>query len=173
MVKEMDAGDVFHQVSIKIDDSWKTNDLMDALGDLAAKEIVPFINSFDNYSPIAQDLSKVSFANKISKETGYLDFSKSAEVIHHQCRAFDEEPGCRIVMNEIEIKVFAGRVGEATQKIPSTVTKIDSTGLYIACNDKEYIIKEIQVPGKKRQTIQEFIQGNRWIQSGDQVRRPK
>jgi methionyl-tRNA formyltransferase len=173
MVKEMDAGDVYHQVSIPINLSWKTNDLMDALGDLAANEIVPFLNQFDSYPPIAQDLSKVTIANKISKETGYLDFTKRAKEIHYQCRAFDEEPGCRIEINDIEIKVFTGRVGEVTSNTSSTVIKIDTTGLYIACSDNEYIIDEIQVPGKKRQTIKEFIQGNRWIQSGDQVRRPK
>ncbi len=173
MVKEMDAGDVYHQVSIPVHPSWKTNDLMDALGDLAAKEIVPFLNQFDSYPPIAQDLTKVSFANKISKETGYLDFTKTAKEIHHQCRAIDEEPGCRIVINDMEMKVFTGRVGEVTSSNQSTVIKIDVTGLYIACSDNEYIINELQVPGKKRQTIKEFIQGNRWIQSGDQVRRPK
>ncbi len=173
MVKEMDAGDVYHQVSIPIDPTWKTVDLMNALGNLAAKEIVSFLNHFDTYSPVTQDLSKVTFANKISKETGYLDFTKTAKEIHDQCRAFDEEPGCRIIINDTEMKVFACRVGQGTSSNPSTVIKIDATGLYIACSDNEYIINEIQVSSKKRQSIKEFIQGNRWIQSGDQVRRPK
>jgi methionyl-tRNA formyltransferase len=170
MVKEMDAGDVYHQVMCPIDPSWKTQDLFDALGNLAAQTIVPFLTSFQSYSPTPQDLNYVTFANKMSKDVGYLDFHHSAMKIHHQLRAFDEEPGCRVQINDTEIKVYTGLIGEPVTTKESIVTKLDESGLYISCCDNEYIIQELQVPGKKRQSIKEFIQGNHWIQPGDVVR---
>ena len=170
MVKEMDAGGVYHQVRCTLQPEWNTADLFAALGDLAATEIVPFLKRFDTYRPQPQDPSKVSVAPKLSKEDGRLNFHQPARVVHNTLRAYDEEPGCRIVLDNKEIKVYAGKVGPPTTTEASTVVKIDKSGLYIACIDNEYIITELQVPGKKKQRIDEFIQGNHWIQSGDQVR---
>jgi Methionyl-tRNA formyltransferase len=93
MVKQMDAGDVYHQVSIPIDPNANTKQVFDALGQLAANQIVPFLQSFDEYPPVAQHLQEVSEANKLDKTVGHLDFHSSSTQIHNQLRAFDEEPG--------------------------------------------------------------------------------
>ena len=170
MVKEMDAGDVYHQVKLSIDPTWKTQDLFAALADLAARSIGPFLSSFATHQPVPQDESRVTVANKLTKEVGYLSFQEQARTIHHLLRAFDEEPGCRILIHDSEVKVFTGLIGNPVTGPASTITKIDQSGLYISCHDNEYIIQELQVPGKKRQTVKEFLQGNRWIKPGDSVR---
>jgi methionyl-tRNA formyltransferase len=169
MVKEMDAGDVYHQVKLPIHQHWKTKDLFDALGHLAATTIVPFLNSFDSYSPVAQDASIATLANKLDRSVGLLDFHQTSNHIHNQLRAFDEEPGCRVIIQGMEVKLFVGTIGTPSTEKPSTIVRIDASGLYISCLDNEYIFHEIQVPGKKRQLVSEFIQGNHWIKSGDKV----
>jgi methionyl-tRNA formyltransferase len=169
MVKEMDAGDVYHQVSIAIDPNANTKQVIDALGQLSAKEIVPFLQSFDQYPPVAQNLQDVSEANKIDKSIGYLDFQSTSNHIHNQLRAFDDEPGCRVLIHNIEVKLFQGLIGDQTRNTPSNIVRLDKSGLYISCLDNEYIIHELQVPGKKRQQVSEFIQGNKWIKVGDKV----
>ena len=171
MVKQMDAGDVYHQVSIPIDPNANTKQVFDALGQLAANQIVPFLKSFDEYPPVAQNLQEVSEANKLDKTVGYLDFNSSSTHIHNQLRAFDEEPGCRVLIHDVEVKLFQGLIGEKTTAASSTIVKLDKSGLYISCLDNEYIIQELQVPGKKHQRVSEFIQGNHWIKVGDKVGR--
>jgi len=169
MVKQMDAGDVYHQVILPIEPNANTKQVFDALGELAAREIVPFLQSFDQYPPVAQALEGVTEANKLDKSVGMLQFQQPARTIHNQLRAFDEEPGCRVMIQSIEVKLFQGLIGPKTSIIPSTIVRIDKTGLYISCLDNEYIFQELQVPGKKRQRVSEFIQGNHWIKSGDKV----
>jgi methionyl-tRNA formyltransferase len=169
MVKQMDAGDVYHQVVLPIEPNANTKQVFDALGDLAAREIVPFLRMFDSYPPVAQNLEAVTEANKLDKSVGMLKFQQPARTIHNQLRAFDDEPGCRVVIQSVEVKLFQGTIGSATSSTPSTITRIDKTGLYISCLDNEYIVQELQVPGKKRQRVSEFIQGNHWIKPGDKV----
>jgi methionyl-tRNA formyltransferase len=143
--------------------------VLDALGQLSAKEIVPFLQSFVQYPPVAQNLQEVTEANKIDKSIGYLDFHATSKYIHNQLRAFDDEPGCRVLIHNIEVKLFQGLIGDQTSKTPSIIVRLDKSGLYISCLDNEYIIRELQVPGKKRQCVSEFIQGNKWIKVGDKV----
>jgi methionyl-tRNA formyltransferase len=165
MVKEMDAGNYYHQESLTIDPSWTTSDVMDQLAQLAARTINPFLDQFESYSPIAQDLSKVSFAPKLTKEDGYVDFDQPASVILNQLRAFSKEPGCRFFIDDQEIKVFTATrcddQGEA-----GTVLSVTDKGIIIACNDASIQIAELQLPGKTRQHVSEFIRGNTWLKAG-------
>ena len=165
MVKEMDAGDYYHQERLSIDPTWTTKELMDHLAVLAAQTINSFLNQFETYPPIQQDISKVSFAPKLSKEDGYIDFSQSASVIVNQVRAFAEEPGCRFMINNQEIKVFevstTNHFGEAGE-----VLSVSEDGIIIACGRDSLRITELQIPGKTRQNISAFIQGNSWLTPG-------
>ena len=165
MVKEMDAGDYYHQERLSIDPTWTTKELMDHLAVLASQTINPFLNQFETYPPIQQDISKVSFAPKLSKEDGYIDFSQSASEIVNQVRAFADEPGCRFMINNQEIKVFevstTNHSGEAGE-----VLSVSEDGIIIACGRDSLQITELQLPGKTRQNISVFIQGNSWLTPG-------
>jgi len=165
MVKEMDAGDTYHQERLVIDPTWTTTDLMDQLAALAARTINPFLDHFETYPPLKQDITKVTFAPKLSKEDGYIDFNQSAVAIVNQVRAFAEEPGCRFMINDQEIKVFAGSTTNHKGQ-PGEIVSISQEGIIIACGQDSLKITELQLPGKTRQKVHAFIQGNSWLTPG-------
>jgi len=165
MVKEMDAGDYYLQERISIDSHWTTSDLMKHLAALAARTISSFLEEFELYPPIQQDTSKVSFAPKLSKEDGYLDFTNPASTIVNQVRAFAEEPGCRFMIHDQEIKVFDVSMTSHTGS-PGEVVLVSHEGIMIACGHNSIRITELQLPGKTRQHVSAFIQGNTWLRPG-------
>jgi methionyl-tRNA formyltransferase len=165
MVKEMDAGDTYHQERLTIDPSWTTTDLMDQLAALAARTINPFLDHFETYQPMKQDITKVTFAPKLSKEDGYIDFNQSAVAVVNQVRAFSEEPGCRFMINDQEIKIFAGSTTNHKGQ-PGEIVAVSQEGIIIACGQDSLKITELQLPGKTRQKVHAFIQGNSWLTPG-------
>ena len=165
MVKEMDAGDYYHQERLSIDPTWTTKELMDHLAVLAAQTINPFLNQFETYPPIQQDISRVTFAPKLSKEDGYIDFNRTASSIVNQVRAFAEEPGCRFMIKDQEIKVFEVSKTSHTGE-PGVVLSVSEDGIIIACGGDSLRITELQLPGKTRQHVRAFIQGNTWLTPG-------
>jgi len=165
MVKEMDVGNYYHQEVLRIDPTWTTSDVMNQLAQLAARTINPFLDQFESYSVMIQDSSKVTFAPKLTKEDGYLDFNQTASALINQLRALSEEPGCRFHIHDQEIKVFTatrcedqGEVGE--------ILSISDDGIVVACKDASIRIMDLQLPGKTRQSVREFIRGNTWLKAG-------
>ena len=165
MVKEMDAGDYYHQERLSIDPTWTTKELMDHLATLASQTINPFLNQFETYPSIQQDISRVTFAPKLSKEDGYIDFNRTASSIVNQVRAFAEEPGCRFMIKDQEIKVFEVSKTSHTGE-PGVVLSVSEDGIIIACGGDSLRITELQLPGKTRQHVRAFIQGNTWLTPG-------
>jgi methionyl-tRNA formyltransferase len=165
MVKKMDAGNTYHQERLTIDPTWTTTDLMDQLAVLAARTINPFLDHFETYQPMKQDTTKVTFAPKLSKEDGYIDFTQPAAAIVNQVRAFAEEPGCRFMINDQEIKVFAGSITKHKGQ-PGEIVSVSQEGIIIACGQDSLKITELQLPGKTRQKVHAFIQGNSWLTPG-------
>ena len=103
----------------------------------------------------------------ISKADGKVDFSRSPEEIERLIRGFDPWPGAFCDCGDVVMKLWkAEPLEEDTQGIqPGTVLSADAEGLKIACGGRALLVTEIQVPGKKRVSVGEYLKGNR-IEAG-------
>ena len=108
-----------------------------------------------------QDDSLSTYAGMISKQDGKIDFSDPALVTDRKIRAFDPWPGAFCDFEGKTMKVWkAEPVDNESPEEPGTVIKVDKEGMLVSCGEGELLITEIQMPGKKRTSVRDFLLGH-------------
>jgi methionyl-tRNA formyltransferase len=111
--------------------------------------------------PVAQDHSKATFAPPLKKEDGHIDWRKEAEEIDRQIRAFNPWPGAFTEWDDQLLKIYRGEIRE---KEPTgkagTVVWVGSDFIEMETGKGSFLIKEIQMEGRRKMTIREFLSGH-------------
>lgn len=162
---QMDHGPLLGQRTIKITANDNFKSLHDKLAKLGADlllEIVPKYYS-EQIKPVTQDEAKATYCQLIKKEDGKIDWSKSAEEIERQVRAFTPWPGAWTIWDKKSLKILKAVVNASTRLSMTTgsigeVFKVNS-GLAIACGQGALEILELQLEGKKPMSAKEFLNG--------------
>jgi methionyl-tRNA formyltransferase len=113
---------------------------------------------------VAQDHTRATWAPKINRETARLDWQRDAATLARTTRAFDPEPGAWARLADVEVKLFGGRVANASGE-PGTVIAAGDT-LVIAANVGALEVTEVQPSGKKRMPVTSWVNG-RGVNVGD------
>ncbi len=168
MDAKLDEGDIILQHEISIDSNCQFNDLYDKIKKSGVYLLKEFFTDVDKYisNMVKQDDSLATYCTKIKKEDGKLDFSKSAYILHNMTRAFVRWPTAYCFYKDMSVRVFKSEYRETSNNCSSDFGKIvdfDNEGIYIQALNGIYIIKELQREGKKRQTVKEFLCGNKLI----------
>ena len=125
--------------------------LVETLPKLEAGEIVPE----------KQDDSLSTYAKMLSKKEGEIDFTKSPEEIERMIRAFDSWPGAYTAYGDRVMKIWKASVKNNNNgAAPGTVTAVSKEGIEIAAGGSTLVAEVIQMPGKKRVAVGEFLKGN-------------
>jgi len=163
LVKKMDAGPIIAQKEIEIKDDMIFTKLKDELCILAKPFLYEVIQKFkkNEIEYKEQDETKVTFAPKINRKLKEIDFNNDAKKIYNQIRAFADEHGafCKISINKIikDLKIFKAKIID--QQMNPKEMKIEKKSLIIGCKNKSLELIEVQLEGKKRMKISEFIKG--------------
>ena len=156
--EKMDHGPILGQIQANIspnDDYLTLSTRLAALGaEILDKKIVDYLE--DKLTPLPQDDSQATFCQLLKKEDGQIDWSKSAEEVNNQIRAFVMWPGSFTKLKDVEVKVTKSKVVE--EKLAPGEILIDGR-LIVGCGGKSLEILEIQPAGKKVMTAEEFIRG--------------
>ena len=162
MGEGLDTGDMLSRIKTPVG-SKNGEQLHDELSVLGAKllaETLPKIEA-GIIQPEKQDDSLSTYAGLITKQDGKVDFTQSPEVIERKIRAFDPWPGAFCTFREDSMKIWKAVVQEmATEKESGTIIAVSDDGLDVACGGGVLRITEIQMPGKKRVSINAFLRGN-------------
>ena len=140
-----------------------TGRLHDRLAALGARMIVRALDDAANAAlvPVAQPEAGVSYAHKIAKTEGAIDWSQPALAIERRVRAFDPFPGATFVAGGEAIKLWRARVDRAdAQAAPGTVIAADAQSLVVACGEGALALVDVQRPGGKRQPVANWLQGH-------------
>lgn len=160
----MDTGDMLKKAVCPITDTDTVGIIHDRLAELGAEHIVSVLDDFigGHITPEAQDNALATYADKIDKTTGRIDWQQPADKIIRLINGTDPYPAATTDIGGKRIKCFKPvRTGVKATKAPGTVMAADSgRGLIIAAGDEDLIIEEIQVPGKKRMASKAFFLGN-------------
>lgn len=162
MDSKMDSGDIIYQSKIEIGDNDNLDKIYKEMSFLGARtllEILPQIFEGTN-SRIKQDETLVSFGLNITKEEEKIDFNQSSLRIHNKIRGLSSIPGAYALINDKRIKIYKSKLTDIPSKnVPGTIVKIDKNGILVSTNDKDIIITDIKLEGKKRCLVKDFING--------------
>lgn len=162
MSEGLDTGDMLAKESIKIG-TMNYSMLHDALAEIGARLMVHTLDLIEEgkISPEPQDDSKSSYAKMVFKQEGKIDFTRQPEAVERLIRGFDPWPGAFCEYEDIVMKLWKAQpLCENTGKEPGTITEVSARGIKIACGDGALLVSEIQVPGKKRVAVSEYLKGN-------------
>ena len=158
--EELDSGPVSRIYKIKLDISLNAMEVSEKLSLLAAEKILENIDDiFDEKAKfVDQDHSKASYAKKINKNEGQIDWNERALKIIGKINGLYPSPGAFFSSSGERYKILKAEIGNGIGKAGEVLTE----KLEIACGDNKSIkILEIQREGKKVQKIGEFMLGSR------------
>lgn len=169
MAKKMDAGNIISQLEVDISDQETTGELYERLSIAGAElliETLPSIIEGSNAS-IEQDERLVTYAPTISHEQEKLDFNKSALQVYNQVRGMNPWPGAYTIYQGKVIKIWAGKIHECenakkhhSHQDNGTIVKIFKEAIGVKTGEGIYLITELQVEGKKRMLVKDYLNGN-------------
>jgi len=163
MDEGMDTGDILLQKETPIGDDETAETLHDRLA-LAGAELLPEVVAKmkrREISPVCQDPSRVTFAPPLRKEDGRIDWGREAKEIHRQVRALYPWPGAYTSLEGQLLKIFEGAVREGRPGGKTgKVSWVGIDSVEVGTGKGSFLIKEVQLEGKKRMSIRDFLAGH-------------
>jgi methionyl-tRNA formyltransferase len=164
LAEKIDTGSIYIQERVQIYPEDNFGSLHDRLSELGTELVIKTIDLIDqgNYSLITQDDSTASLAPKITKEICRIDWNKSALEIHNLVRGLSPFPSAFFIYDDKLIKVYKTEIDYEKKLKPSEILQTKNQ-LFIGCADNAIKILDIQIEGKKKMGIEEFLRGFRFI----------
>ena len=159
IVEELDSGPICNVYKLKIDDNNNAQEISEKLSNLAAEKILDNLDDIlENKAQfIEQDHSKASYAKKINKDEGQIDWNEEAPNLIGKINGLFPVPGAFFNFDGERYKILKAEIGNGIGKVGEVITN----NLEIACSNNQSIkILEIQRQGKKPQKIGEFMLGS-------------
>ena len=160
ITEKLDTGPVCNTYKIDLNKNLNAKDVADKLSLIAAEKILDNIDDILNGTAkfVEQDHSKATYALKINKEEGRINWNDSAKNIIGKINGLYPTPGAFFVFNGQRYKILKAEIGNGVGK----AGEIISEKLEVACkNNHSLKILEIQRQGKNPQKIDEFVLGSR------------
>jgi len=160
IVEELDSGPVSNTYKLKIDNSYNAQEISEKLSILAAEKILDSLDDIleDKAKFIEQDHSKATYAKKIEKKEGQIDWRLEASKIIGKINGLFPFPGAFFSFNGERYKILKAKIGNGIGNAGEVV----SDDLEVACGNNQSIkILEIQRQGKNPQKINEFMLGSK------------
>ncbi|MEN9574468.1 MAG: hypothetical protein RL514_2323 [Verrucomicrobiota bacterium] len=167
----LDTGGIVATRATPIDPDDNAQTLHDRLAILGAELLIQTIPRYvsGELPPHPQPAEGVTYARKLTKDDGRLDWSQPASVLHNRLRAFTPWPGTFTFLptqpKPLLLKVWRAellRAGDlqSPSTTPGQVLAADKSGLVIACREGALRLLEVQKEGSRRMTAAEFLAGH-------------
>jgi len=167
IAEKLDTGPVCNTYKINLENNLNAQDIGEKLSLLAAEKILDNIDDIldDKATFIEQDHSKATYASKIQKSEGEINWTESAQNIIGKINGLYPTPGAFFIYNGERYKILKADIGNGIGN-PGDVI---SNYLEIVCGKNQSIkIIEIQRQGKKPQNIGEFMLGSQ-LKKGSKI----
>lgn len=159
----MDTGDMLSKVSVPVTVDMTQGELHDILKEKGAELLLQTIPEIaaGTVKPVPQNPEEATYATLITRDMEKLDWTKSAEALHNQIRAFDPWPGSFTLLPDGKrLKIWKSRaVKDNASAAPGTVLEADHDGFKVACGKNVLAVLECQPEGKRRMPALSFVNG--------------
>ena len=161
----LDTGPVYCMEKLAIAAHESAGELHDRLatlgGKLLARTIDPILES--KVRPIAQSATGVSYAGRINKADGQIDWTDSAVAIDRRIRAYNPWPVAQTSLDGKQLRCWSSRVAEpyatetaANSAVPGTVLGSTDAGIAVLTGKGVLVLTEVQAPGRNRVAALDF-----------------
>lgn len=163
---EIDTGNILLQESFAIGDNDTAGDVHDKMKEMGAALLLKAVKGLacNSLKEVPQVFAgALKHAPKIFTETCMIDFSKPVAEVHNLIRGLSPFPGAYTFLNGKMFKIY-----KSEKEISSFVNDIGNyrtdgkTFLKFSCADGFIIVKELQLEGKKKMIVEDFLRGYRF-----------
>ena len=158
----LDTGDMLQIEALNIEPDDTTARLHDCLAALGGRMLIDVLRQAAAGTLVRtpQPLEGITYAHKIDKAEGLIDWRLSADVIARRVRAFDPFPGANTMLaGGSVLKIWQAVVLPTTHTVsPGTVLTVGAEGVTVACGEGALCLTELQRPGGKRLMTRDFLQ---------------
>jgi len=159
----MDTGPILIQQEVEVSDNETAGQLHDRLAPLAGDLLIKTLDRLikGEIEPREQDHSKATYAPMLDKSQAKVDWSRPANKVAAQIRAFDPWPGAWTKIDNSRVKLFSAFVVDETRttKNPGRVVGLEEDFIKVETGAGLVGIGELQAPGRKRLRAGEFVRG--------------
>ena len=181
---EIDTGDILLQESFPVSENETAGDVHDKMKEIGAQVLVKTVkglaegtlkerpqeslpkaksemrNANNEHSALSTQHSTLKHAPKIFTETCKIDFNKNADEVHDLIRGLSPFPGAFTELNGKMLKIYRSEKEVSPITITPGFHETDGkTFLKFACADGYVHAKELQLEGKKKMFIEDFLRG--------------
>lgn len=165
MDEGLDTGDMIAKSTIQIG-TQNAQELHDALSKMGASLLIDVLHKWGQHTPQKQPEEGITYASKLKKEEGFLNWNQDSDRLEAKIRAFTPWPGCFFTFRGEQIKVLkAESLPHRHNEKPGIV--IDSN-FAISCRQGALRPLILQRPGKKPVDLEAFLNGTK-VQKGENV----
>ena len=159
---EIDTGDVLKAAKMPIGENETTGDVHDKMMHLGATVVLESVQTIQkgNYELIPQDEGLVSKAPKIFREDCEIDFSKDTQTVHNFIRGMSPFPAAWTIYSNQVLKIYRTQKELVEhEEEPGEFISDDKNFLKISTGDGYIKVLELQMQGRKRMKIKDFLNG--------------
>jgi methionyl-tRNA formyltransferase len=165
--KGIDTGDMLLTETVDIDDDMTTGQLHDKLAEISGPVLIKTLAMLEagTLVRIPQDHSKATYAAMVNRETGHIDWNKTAWEIHNLIRGTNPFPSAYTTeISGMRVKIHKSCVFSQeiiSEKEPGTVLKADKEGIDVVTGYGILRILELQAEGARRMSAGDFTNGHK------------
>ena len=164
---EIDTGNILFTQEVEITEKDNAGTLHDKLMQAGAETLIRTVNAIEqnNTEPIPQaqlENSALKTAPKIFKETCMIQWDRPTEQVYNQIRGLSPYPAAWTMFHNKVLKIYETEKAEATDSAAGEYSTDGKTYLSFATQDGSLRINSLQIEGKKRMLIDEFLRGYRF-----------
>lgn len=164
---EIDTGDILLQERIPIGEDETAGELHDRMKEVGAQLLVKTVKALAAGNLVETPQStvekEIKHAPKIFTETCKIDWNASTKNVYHLIRGLSPYPAAFTELDGRKLKIYKGaKEMKLSAGGPGAHTTDGKTFLKFACADGWLHIKELQLEGKKRMSVEEFLRGYRF-----------
>jgi methionyl-tRNA formyltransferase len=160
MNEGLDTGDILLKRAIDIRSGDTGGSLHDRLAQIAPDALLESLRTLANGNAprIPQDNTLATYAPKLKREDGKIDWSEPAEVIERKIRAFNPWPGAFMRIDGRNLKIFSASIVDR-RGAPAEILRSEKE-LVIAAGKGALSLSNVQLEGKRRMSVSEFLHGH-------------
>src|SRR5215471_5168188 len=168
MDEHVDTGPILWSEACPIAPEDDALSLGERLAEMGANGMLEVLAALERGTLTAQPQpdTGASYAPKLTRELGRLDWSQPATTLHNLVRGLVPWPVATTAWKDSEVKIWRTMLQSTPHASqPGTITAVSSDGLAVACGAQQLLVQELQPANRRRMSAREFAQGYR-VQPG-------